>query len=288
MGAAPTRTNGYPWEKYQPPASQRTAGSDFARAESPISDERQITASCPLCRGAGFLRRPLGAPGQTELARCACKEGESRARIWAKARKQSGLPDAAIDLDFASFASERQPVAYDAAREFAEHPNRQWLILRGEPGTGKSHLLVAVANALLPARQPLYFVVPDLLDYLRAGMEERDEDGETTIARTRTVCTCDVLILDDLGAENSTKWTDERLYQIIDHRYRYNLPLALATNLSPDKLPPRIASRFADISRARLIQMRAGDYRRSDERADELAALLADLDALPKLSAAAD
>lgn len=216
---------------------------------------------------------------------CDCKAGETRERIWTKARKQSGLPTDSSDQTFDSYHRDLQPHALDAARDFATDPDLWWLLMKGRPGTGKSHLLVAIANALLPARRPLYFIAPDLLDYLRAGMRDGDDDNETAIARTKRVSTCDVLLIDDYGAENTTPWADERMYQIIDHRYRYRLPLVLATNLAEDKMPPRIASRLHDTARSRVINMTPGDYRRSDRRADELRALLDDLDATRQIAA---
>ncbi len=191
-------------------------------------------------------------------------------------------------MTFESYRRDRQRLAASAAREFAANPELQWLVLRGGVGTGKTHLLVAIAHFLLAKRRPLYFVAPDLMDYLKAGMEEIDDLNETTIARTANIKKADVLLIDDLGAENATKWTDERFYQIIDYRYRCRLPLVVATNLAEDRMPPRLASRLHDAARARVITMDPGDYRRSDERADELAGLLDQLEMMPRLSAAAD
>ena len=282
-------TGDYKWAKWaRPGGSPRTAESvPGERAESPTSDERQITSSCPICKGAGMLRKPTGRPGHSEAVPCACKLGEMQQTIWQRARKASGLPDNEADCTFDNFHQDKQPIGHSAAREFADFPERQWLVLRGDPGTGKTHLLVAAANLLLVKRRPLYFVVPDLLDYLRAGIKEGDTENGDTIARTRNVCTCDVLLLDDYGTENATPFADEKLYEIIDYRYRNRLPLALTTNLPDSQMPARIASRLNDVARVRSVTMRPGDYRRSDARADELAALLDELDQLPRLSSQA-
>ncbi len=234
-----------------------------------------------------MLRKPTGRPGHSQAVPCDCKLGEMRATIWQRARKASGLPDSEGDCTFENFHTDRQPIGHDAAREFADFPERQWLVLRGDPGTGKTHLLIAAANLLLVKRRPLYFVVPDLLDYLRAGIKEGNADNDDTIARTRNVCTCDVLLLDDYGTENPTPFADEKLYEIIDYRYRQRLPLALTTNLADHQMPARIASRLGDVARARSVTMRPGDYRKSDARADELAALLDELEGLPRLSSQA-
>lgn len=230
------------------------------------------------------MRHPTAYAGRSDLLLCACRAGEHRESIWQRARAASGLPEAMADYSFQTYRDDIQPSAFAAACEFAEVPERQWLVLRGEPGTGKTHLMIAIANALLSKRRPLYFVVPDLCDYLRAGIGEGDADNDDTIARMRRVRECDVLLLDDYGTENPTRFADEKLYEIIDHRYRYKLPLAISTNLTDSQMPPRIASRLNDIARARLIVMRPGDYRQSDHRADELAFLLDELDRLPRLS----
>lgn len=245
--------------------------------------------SCPLCKGAGYLARPRtdGRLG-SEAVPCACKRGELESEIWRRARAASNLPEALAECAFDTYRAEHQPAAFAAATEFAAWPERQWLVLRGGCGTGKTHLLIAAANALLSTRRPLYFVVPDLLDYLRAGIREGDGDADDTLARTRHVRDCDVLFLDDYGTENPTPFANERLFEILDHRYRHALPTAITTNLADAQMDRRIASRLGDIARARTIHMRPGDYRQSDARADELAALLGDLDALPRIAAAAD
>ena len=58
-----------------------------------------------------------------------------------------------------------------------------------------------------------------------------------------------LLILDDLGAESSTAWADEKLYQIVVHRHELRLPTVITSTFSLDELEetkPRIASRLTD------------------------------------------
>ena len=56
----------------------------------------------------------------------------------------------------------------------------------------------------------------DLLDDLRPGDDSRQ--------RVRDCQNCKLLILDDIGAEKASEWTQERLYSVIDHRYANCLP----------------------------------------------------------------
>ena len=61
-----------------------------------------------------------------------------------------------------------------------------------------------------------------------------------------------MLVLDDLGAESvgagrdltSPTWAQDKLYQIVDHRVRYELPTICTTNLTRKLIAPRIAARL--------------------------------------------
>ena len=70
-----------------------------------------------------------------------------------------------------------------------------------------------------------------------------------------------LLILDDLGAHNSTPWAQEKLFQIINHRYNNRLPTVVTTNQRLEELDPRIASRLADIDLSQRFEIPAPDYR---------------------------
>jgi DNA replication protein DnaC len=143
-------------------------------------------------------------------------------------------------------------------------------VLWGDPGCGKTHLLAAAFNAMVDAdrlgaasgRLPLYVVVPALLDYIREGVQAGDYSG-----RFASVALCPVLLLDDLGAEKRSEWSDEALFKLLDHRYRHGLRTAVATNLAPDELEPRISSRLQDRAVSWVYGMRGPDYRQSDIRA---------------------
>jgi DNA replication protein DnaC len=144
--------------------------------------------------------------------------------------------------------------------EFAALPTG-WLLLAGNVGSGKSHLAFAIANALLARGVGVYWeTVPELLDALRAGFG----DGSYT-DRLQLMQRVPVLILDDLGTENSTQWVSEKLFQLLNHRYMKNSPTVVTTNLDVDdpevKLSARIRSRLLDRSLSTVVRLPAGDYR---------------------------
>ncbi len=135
--------------------------------------------------------------------------------------------------------------ACDAAQSYAQHP-RGWLVLTGDYGSGKTHLAAAIANhrAML-GDPPLFVMVSDLLDHLRATFGANSE--VTFDRRFDEVRTTPVLVLDDLGAQSMTPWVREKLHQLFDYRYNAELPTVITVAADElEKVDPRLRSRLLD------------------------------------------
>jgi DNA replication protein DnaC len=136
---------------------------------------------------------------------------------------------------------------YDVARRFAEEPSG-WLTLQGVNGCGKTHLAAAIANRALARGEGVFFaVVPDLLDHLRASFAPGHEVAYDELFDQ--VRNAPLLILDDLGAQHTSPWAQEKLYQIVNYRTVAGLPGVVTTDrLFPEliQLHPRIAARLGD------------------------------------------
>jgi len=153
--------------------------------------------------------------------------------------------------------------AFQSAWSFAANPDG-WLVLIGGYGCGKTHLLLAIGNALLGQADPqpvVYANTPDLLDSLKATFG-RNGDGDTYDERFRAMRTVDVLLLDDLGVESLTPWAMQTLYQLLDYRYMRELPTVIASNMTMAEFPSRIRSRLTDQSVVQVVAVTSGDYRR--------------------------
>jgi DNA replication protein DnaC len=168
------------------------------------------------------------------------------------------LPDA-LDLDriremtFESFdiavphlsTDERWSLesAYRSAMKFAEEPEN-WLLLFGPNGCGKTHLAAAIANQCRArGERPVFFMVADLLDYLRNLMD----GGAGFLDGFNQLRNAPLLILDDLGAQSDVGWVRDRLFQLINHRYAARLPTVFTASMdSMERLEERIASRLND------------------------------------------
>ncbi len=134
--------------------------------------------------------------------------------------------------------------AHKAAQAFAEKP-RGWLVLTGPYGCGKTHLAAAIANSLADRGEPpLFVMVPDLLDHLRATFSP--SSNTTYDRRFDEIRTTPLLILDDLGTQSMTPWVREKLYQLFNYRYTAELPTVITTADTLDEMDARIRSRMLD------------------------------------------
>ncbi len=230
-----------------------------------------------LCGGLGVIRYnvQVGDPRFGKLYRCPHYPVESDQERQMKLRKLSNL-GAFVEKSFESFSTdspmftavEQQSLrtALDIALKFAEKPEG-WLLLEGSYGVGKTHLAAAIANRRLQFGDAVLFITsPDLLDHLRATYApDSDATYDSTFDRVRNT---PLLILDDLGVENPSPWAQEKLFQLLNHRYNYKLPTVITTNAAVEKLDARIRSRLLDNSHTHRVMITAPDHRtqRIEER----------------------
>ncbi len=149
--------------------------------------------------------------------------------------------------------------AFDLALNYANNP-QGWLTFMGRHGSGKTHLAAAIANAWDQSGKPVLFIfVPDLLDHLRAAF-----NPQSPVAYDRRfveVRNAPYLVLDDLGAESSTPWAQEKLYQLLNYRYVAHLPTVLTTSLELEELDPRLSARLADTRYSTVFALDVPAYR---------------------------
>jgi DNA replication protein DnaC len=142
--------------------------------------------------------------------------------------------------------------AFKLAQSFATSPEG-WLVLQGTSGCGKTHLACAIANFCLKQGREVKFVfIPDLLEELRVSRSQE---------LFREAKRAPLLILDDLGPEAFTAWASDKLYQIVNSRYNYQLPTIITTSLSLEEMETKISSRMADPRISVVFNIIAPDFR---------------------------
>lgn len=231
--------------------------------------------SCPACGGMGFVLSdvPLGHPDFGKAIPCHCKLNERQVRQMSRFQRMSDL-NALARFTFKAFTPEPPHLppytleslrlAYKVALKFAEQP-RGWLLFSGGYGCGKTHLAAAITNQRLDQGQAAIFVVvPDLLDHLRMTYGPDSEVRYDELFNE--VRTTSLLVLDDLGVQNATPWVQEKLFQILNHRYNSRLPTVLTTNQRLEDLDQRLCSRLRDMDLVKRLHITAPDYRLGNNR----------------------
>lgn len=109
----------------------------------------------------------------------------------------------------------------------------------GGVGVGKTHLAAAIiVDAFLKGKSGFFVSVPMLMNQLKSfGAEGKYEKI------LEEACSCDVIVLDDLGVENYTGWVAEQLYMIVNERYerRTKTMTIVTTNYAtPSELTERM------------------------------------------------
>lgn len=213
---------------------------------------------------------PSGRPDFTQVVPCRCTEEKREGERLSRLRRASGYLEleSLRNMTFENFEKrinlpleEQKNLqrALNDALEFAKEP-KDWIVFVGVNGCGKTHLAAAIGNYQLEKGKSVIFVfVPDLLDHLRSTFSP---DSKVTYDELfERVKQAPLLILDDFGEQASTPWAQEKLYQLINHRYNARLPTVITTCLTLEDMETRIASRLADPRFVSVENIRAPDYR---------------------------
>jgi DNA replication protein DnaC len=163
------------------------------------------------------------------------------------------------------------------AKEWFERwPDRveHGLLFQGSPGTGKTHLAVAILRELAERKgaRVLFAEQRELLKELQATF---DGQGRSEADVLTPVHEAEVLLLDDLGAGRTTPWAQDVMHDVLAHRYNRRLPTLMTTNratgdddqATPES--PSLRDRLGDALMSRIYEMclfvpvLAKDFRRA-------------------------
>lgn len=105
--------------------------------------------------------------------------------------------------------------------------NNAGIMLWGDVGGGKTFLAACIANALIDMDIPATMTtIPKLV----AAMTK--DFGAERGNILYMVANAPLLVLDDVGTERNTEYSNEQVYEIINTRYKAKKPLIVTTNLT--------------------------------------------------------
>lgn len=261
-----------------PDSGKAMSGSSKSRRQIASSSVLRLDDEvCPQCGRdleAEFfefppaLQKKYGKPGEWYYHPCTpeCEQKNER-REWELARRdarvaslqeKSGLTKRLKRHTFFNFDMQASESAFRASQKLMAYLD-DWeknkeegrgIYLCGKVGTGKTHLAVAVMAELIKSKRvpSLFVTVPELLDNLRGAYNDPGRDIDEWMDAVKNA---DFLVLDDLGAEKPNPWVRERLFVIINHRYRAELPTVFTSNIGPKDLAEQLGERTA----SRIIEM---------------------------------
>jgi len=169
------------------------------------------------------------------------------------------------DLIRATFADDdcKDPRLTETCKAFSERvtgdSSRDWLLLWGDCGTGKSFMAACIANAAIDTGMTARFItVSEIEQHLWNSPDKAavyDEMNHTGL-----------LVIDDFGCERRTEYMDEIKFNLIDGRLRSGKPCVITTNLMlndfaapADLTQKRIVSRMFE--RAATFHVQGEDRR---------------------------
>ena len=134
------------------------------------------------------------------------------------------------------------------------------LLLHGNYGTGKSHLSISVTKKLMEKGYSCLFLsLPKLFTKIRDTYNDSNITEDKLLEYIQQV---DLLVLDDLGAEQKTEWAISKLFEVMDSRAGKST--IYTTNLSSAELRNHMNERnFSRLmENTKVIIMNGPDYRR--------------------------
>ena len=115
------------------------------------------------------------------------------------------------------------------------------LYLFGSPGVGKTHTAAALAiEQARRFRRVRFTTLLDLQARIKATYDGKGSEEEAL----GPYLSADLLVLDDLGKEQATAWSQQVLYRIIDTRYADERTTVITSNYRRSQLAARLA--FSD------------------------------------------
>lgn len=240
--------------------------------EDEYLDEESKLIYCGKCRTPRQKRFEMTGKLFEPRCMCACQtaayeqreqERKHREFLDMVAKNRSvGLPDPELRLH--TFEND---LGYNQEQmKKAKHFVENWDVFRGKSmgllfwgyvGTGKSYIAGCIANALLDKGVPVM-----MTNFARLLNKLTDMYSGDRNAYIDSFNRYPLLIIDDLGIERNSEFAREQVFHIIDSRYRSQLPMIVATNLTVNELkdPEDLArARIYDRVLERCVPIRVND-----------------------------
>lgn len=218
-------------------------------------DALDAKPACPLCNDSGWQGAKM----------CRCLQNLCTQEQIKELSKLLPLGEQSFDtfrLDYYSQTPypgrgcsprENMELVYEVCLSYAQKFDRfsfKNLFLSGAPGLGKTFLSACIARTVSESgHSVVYDTAGSIFAQFEARKFQRDsQDGQEARDETRRYLGCDLLILDDLGSELTTQFTQSVLYELINTRLVAGRHTVISSNLTLEEVArrysPQISSRL--------------------------------------------
>lgn len=114
------------------------------------------------------------------------------------------------------------------------------LIIFGNIGYEKTYLAACIANKMIEQNKiALMEKSSSIIDRIKGSF---NKEGLSEMEIIELYSNVDMLIIDDFGNENLSKWALEKLYKIISNRYDNELPIVITTRYNKEQLIEQLST----------------------------------------------
>ena len=208
-------------------------------------DYLDVKYHCPVCNDTGSHDGYYCDCYRKLVVETARKELCSLSLLDASSFENFSLDYYSDEIDDEIGISPRSQMedALETCRRFAENfkPGIRGIFISGMTGLGKTHLSLAIADTVTKKGYNVcYTSAQNAVHKLEREHFRRDEEQTNLLDE---LCTADLLVIDDLGAEFSTGFTVSQIYNIINTRIVDGRPTVISTNLTFTEIESKYSQR---------------------------------------------
>lgn len=220
-------------------------------------EEQKNLYNCQICKDTTWIFNEEGIV----IRRCKCYELLKVKEQW----ESSGLKTDDLDKTFNSYEPwnnitrnmKNATTNYYLRFKEIERNKQNSIIFCGQPGCGKTHLSIALANNLIQkdGKKVVYMPYRDIITKLKQNMIDK-EYYKNLVGKYQQA---DILLIDDLFKGKVNETDINIMFEIVNYRYINKLPIIVSTEYLVEEIlsfDEAIGSRIYEMARDFIIEIR--------------------------------